>query len=191
LCIQKGLKKGELGMKKIIKTLLLLLVIKFSFAGDLPQLSAEMMSLVTAKVISIDQETRAVTLKLDNGEKLSFTAGKDVINLDQVKKGDIVTAEYRENIDINLTNDNDKLQSHAQIMTRVPKGSMPGATFLDVQELSLIIDSINKENNTFKLKFPNGEIRQFIAINPANLDKVKVGQTVLVKDTKTLTFSVN
>ena len=51
---------------------------------------------VTATVEKIDQKTREVTLKTDDGQEYTFVAGDAVQNLAQVKKGDVVTATYTE-----------------------------------------------------------------------------------------------
>src|SRR5829696_5407016 len=49
-----------------------------------------------ATVVKVDQATREVTLKLDDGQEASFMAGPDVKNLPQVKAGDVVHVKYSE-----------------------------------------------------------------------------------------------
>lgn len=51
---------------------------------------------VTATVVKVDQKTREVTLKGEDGEEFSFVASADVKNLAQMKPGDVVTATYAE-----------------------------------------------------------------------------------------------
>ena len=53
-------------------------------------------STVTATVTQIDQKTRQVTLKADDGKEYSFVAGDAVKNLAQMKAVDKVTATYTE-----------------------------------------------------------------------------------------------
>jgi len=45
---------------------------------------------VTATVVKVDQKTREVTLKGEDGEEFSFVASEDVKNLAQVKPGDVL-----------------------------------------------------------------------------------------------------
>ena len=52
--------------------------------------------LATAVVTSVNQTTREVTVKTDDGRDLGFIAGPDVKNLAQVKPGDVLTATYSE-----------------------------------------------------------------------------------------------
>jgi len=51
---------------------------------------------ITAKVAKIDQQTREVTLKADDGREFSFVASEDVKNLPQVEVGDVVHVAYAE-----------------------------------------------------------------------------------------------
>ena len=53
---------------------------------------------VTATVVKVNQKTREVTVKMEDGKEFSFVAGDHVKNLAQVKKGDIITAVYTEAI---------------------------------------------------------------------------------------------
>ena len=50
----------------------------------------------TAIVTAIDQKTREVTLKKDDGTEVTFVASEDVKNLAQVKPGDVLHVVYGE-----------------------------------------------------------------------------------------------
>ena len=51
---------------------------------------------VTATVTKVDQKTREVTVRTDDGQERSFVASDDVKNLAQLKPGDMITATYAE-----------------------------------------------------------------------------------------------
>ena len=53
---------------------------------------------VTATVLKVDQKTREVTLKKQDGTEYSFVAGDAVKNLAQVNVGDVIVATYTEAI---------------------------------------------------------------------------------------------
>jgi len=53
---------------------------------------------VKATVLSVNQKTREVTVKMEDSQEHSFIAGDHVKNLAQVKKGDIITAVYTEEL---------------------------------------------------------------------------------------------
>src|SRR4029078_10264367 len=66
------------------------------FAQTAARLTAEKAALVsvTAKIESIDQTTREVTLKGPLGNVVAFTVDKRVTRLSEFKVGDNVTADY-------------------------------------------------------------------------------------------------
>src|SRR4051812_32347407 len=53
---------------------------------------------VTAKVKSVDQKTRHVTLIGSTGDEFTFTADKEIKNLPQLKAGDELTATLVESL---------------------------------------------------------------------------------------------
>ena len=57
---------------------------------------------VTATVLKVDQKTREVTVRKQDGTEYSFVAGDAVKNLAQVKKGDVVTTEYVQAVALEL-----------------------------------------------------------------------------------------
>jgi hypothetical protein len=69
-----------------------------AFAADAPKKGSAVLSSVdaTATVMKIAHKTREVTLKAGDGREATFVVDTAVKNLDQVKKGDVVTATYTE-----------------------------------------------------------------------------------------------
>ena len=53
-----------------------------------------------------------------------------------------------------------------------------------------MVEDINLENNTFKLKNVAGEINEFLARNPENLKKSKVGDSVIITTTEAVAIEV-
>src|SRR4029450_12916135 len=56
----------------------------------------------SAVVEAIDQKSRTVTLKRDDGERIRFRVSDEVKNLAQVKKGDHVTVSFYESVALEL-----------------------------------------------------------------------------------------
>ena len=67
-----------------------------------PSFFASQTMTITAVVEAIDHETRVVTLRKPQGDTVTFTAGEEARNLDQVAVGDIVNAEYEEILSIEV-----------------------------------------------------------------------------------------
>ena len=161
-------------------------------AAEKPSLHTSQTATVTAVVEAIDHETREVTLKGPEGDTMSFVAGDDVRNLDQVNVGDTVVAQYQQSLDIEVF-PNDGSAPGAGEMTvagRAEKGEMPGAAIVNTEVVTATVEEINLENNTFKLKGPSGEVQEYVARNPENLKKAEVGDLVVITYTQAVALSV-
>ena len=53
---------------------------------------------VTATIKAIDQATRSITLRSENGDEDTFTVGPDVTRFNQLKAGDTIKATYYESL---------------------------------------------------------------------------------------------
>lgn len=146
-----------------------------------PSFSASQTMMTSAVVESIDHETRVVALRRVDGEEIVFTAGEEVRNLEQVAVGDTLVAEYVETIDIAVFA-NDGMEASAataEAMVRAEEGEMPGFAAMDTTVMTATVEEINIENNTFKLKQADGTIQEYVARNPDNLKRAKVGDLVV------------
>jgi len=176
-------------MKNILLPLItaFLFVSTASFAGeddamlDRPSFSASQTVTTSAVVTAINKETRVVTLQQNDGEEITFTAGAEVRNLDQVSVGDILIAEYVETISIEvMANEGmEAAAAGAAAMARAEEGEMPGFAAMDATVVTATVEEINLEKNTFKLKEADGTINEYAARNPDNLRRAKVGDLVV------------
>ena len=165
---------------------------KATTAQDKPALAASMSTMVTAKVEAINHETRAVTLKQNDGTSIDFIAGEEARNLDQVSVGDNVTAEYIESVSIQVMASDDPQAGQVEVIAagRSEKGEMPGAAVVETQVEVSTVEAINIEANTFKLKSADGSIKEYTARNPENLKKSAVGDIVVTTYTQAMAISV-
>jgi len=161
-------------------------------AVEKPSLHTSQTATMSAVVEAIDHETREVTLKGPEGNTMTFVAGDEVRNLDQVSVGDTVVAQYEQSLDIEVF-PNDGSAPGAGEMTvagRAEKGEMPGAAIVNSQVVTATVEEINLENNTFKLKGPSGEVQEYVARDPENLKKAEVGDMVVISYTEAVALSV-
>lgn len=147
---------------------------------------------MTAQVEAINHETREVTLRGPQGNTVSLIVGEEARNLGQVQVGDLVNAEYVQSLSIEVMA-GDGSEPGAGGLTaaaRAPEGDMPGAVVMDTQVVTASVEEIDLENNTFKLKFPDGAVQQFTARDPENLKRADVGDMVIITTTEALALSV-
>ncbi len=161
-------------------------------ATDKPSMSTSQTIVLTAVVEAINHETREVTLRGPEGGTVSFVASEDARNLGQVKVGDIVMAEYVQSMTIEVfANDGTEPGAGELVVAgRSEEGEMPALTAIDALVVTATVEEINIEANTFKLKGPAGEIKEYEARNPENLKKAEVGDLVVITYTEAVAISV-
>ena len=157
-----------------------------------PSMSTSRTMTVSAVVEAIDHETRVVTVRKADGEEITFTASEDARNLDQVAVGDILHAEYVESLSIEvMANEGFEPDAvGAQAMARTKEGQMPGVAAMEQAVITAVVEEINLENNTFKLREPDGSINEYVARVPENLKRAKVGDLVVITVTNTVAIVV-
>ncbi len=184
--------------KTLILLATLLLVASTSWAGekapvaDKPSMSTSETIILTAMVEAINHETREVTLRGPEGNSASFVASEEARNLDQVQVGDIVMAEYVQSMSIEVFANDGMEPGAGEIAAagRSEKGEMPGMAAIDTVVVTATVEEINIEANTFKLKGPSGEIKEYEARNPENLKKAEVGDLVVITYTEAVAITV-
>ena len=147
---------------------------------------------VTAKVTSIDQKTRKVTVKTDDGKKYSFIAGDNVKNLAQVKKGDIITAAYTEAIAYQVRKHNK--QTGVEVTDAVaaaPAGAKPAGAVVQQTTVAVTITAIDPAIPTVTFKGPQGNTKTIKVKDPQKLEGVKVGDVVDITYTEALAVKVD
>jgi hypothetical protein len=157
-----------------------------------PSMYASQTAIVTAVVEAIDHETRVVSVRKNDGQVLTFTASDEARNLGQVSVGDVLTAEYQETISIQvMANEGHEPQAALMDATaRTEEGEMPGFAAMDATVITATVEEINIEANTFKLKGPDGTINEYVARNPENLKRSKVGDLVVITITEAVAIVV-
>lgn len=135
----------------------------------------------TATVDAIDQASRAITLRSENGNVATFTAGPEIRNLAQLKRGDRITATITERITVTVQNESlpRSASEIAAIKTAQP-GVKPGAIIAEGYRLVATVKAIDTANRTADLQFVNDEIETFMVRPDVDLSKYKPGDTVII-----------
>jgi hypothetical protein len=146
----------------------------------------------SATVEAINQKTRMVTLKGADGKSTTIQVDDSVQNLAQVKKGDRVVATYYESLAYNVMREGDAKRgvTVAGAAGSAEPGEMPAGVGARAITVTAKIKAIDKKHETVTLKGPRGNLKTVKVKNPANLDKVKVGDMVQITYTEALAISV-
>jgi hypothetical protein len=147
---------------------------------------------VTAKVISVDQKTREVTVKTDDGKMYSFIAGDYVVNLPQVKKGDIITAVYTEAIAYQVRkHDKQTGVTVTDAAASAKPGEKPAGAVMEQTTVAVTITAIDTTVPSVTFKGPDGEVKTIKIKDPQKLNGVKVGNVVDITYTEAIAMKVD
>ena len=157
-----------------------------------PSRSESITMTAEATVVAVNQETRQVTLRDAAGETFTFIASDEVRNLAQVEVGDMLAVEYMESIDIQVLDpgQGELGAASAAAAARAEPGEKPGGAAIAETVLVVEIVGINKENETVVLRDAEGITKTVKVRNPANLDKVVIGDKVMITYTESLAIVV-
>ncbi len=158
-------------------------------------LTVENTETLSATVVSIDQQTRIVTLKADNGATETVQVAPDVRNLAQVKAGDKIVVRYYEGLAAQIRKKGDPAPTDVQAAgaaARAPEGQKPAGVVGTTVNSLAIIESVDKKANTVTFTNENGT--HTVAVKKPEAQKfiagLKKGDQVDITYTQALAVSV-
>jgi hypothetical protein len=143
-------------------------------------------------VTAIDKAKRTFTLKDSKGKTHSFTAGPEMVNFDQMNKGDKVEATYAEemSISVNKSGAAPGMQEKSA-MVRAPKGAKPGVIVASSKEVTGVVTAIDQKARTVTLKGPKGKEATFpVKEGVEGFNNMAKGDNVVISYTEALSISV-
>lgn len=166
---------------------------KEAAAPKTPPIETSRLVTATATVEAVDVANRTVTLKGPN-RTVTITVGEDVKNLPQIKVGDSVDIVYYESLVAQIYKPGEKppvsgIQAK-QYREGAAPGQMPAGTAARSIQILETVQSIDKAKNIVVLKAPDGSLDAHQVKDPKNLDKVDVGDKVLISLTQAVAVSV-
>jgi hypothetical protein len=146
---------------------------------------------VTAKVAKIDQATREVTLRADDGREYSFVASEAVQNLPQVQVGDVVTIAYAEAFVYDVRKGGVAADGGTVIAGGAAEARQkPAGAIARETRVTVLITAIDPKAPSVTFKGPAGNTRTIKVRHPEKLQGVSVGDTVEITYTEALAIKV-
>ena len=157
-----------------------------------PSFSVSQATTVSATVEAIDHETRVVTVRKADDEAVTFTVSEEARNLGQVAIGDVLVVEHVTTFSVQvMANDGaEAMEGAMSAVARTDEGRVPGGFIIDAAVVTATVEDINIEANTFRLKFVDGAVYEYVAQNPENLKHSKVGDLVVLTTTESVAVLV-
>ena len=154
----------------------------------------EVLISVTATVQAVDVEKRELTLKGPLGNEVTLTVDKEVKRLGEVKVGDEVTARYYVSVAGELREPTAAEKENPLVITetmaRAPKGTAPAAGGLRIIRVVATVEGLTRPTRMVTLKGPRGNYMDVRARDVKRLEKLHLGDTIVVTFTEALAVSV-
>jgi hypothetical protein len=176
--------------------LLLMLTVPFAaraqegMSAAQPAFSAMVKETRKFTITAIDKASRVVTVKNAKGDTMSVECGPEVKNFAQLKVGDVVTAIYTESLTVHIEGAGEPEATSETMTGQAKPGEKPSASIAERSTVKAKITAIDKTKGTATLQTLSGEHFTVTADDKANLDKVKVGNAVVVTYTVAHAISV-
>jgi hypothetical protein len=150
---------------------LLAVVLTTSAAANSADKSITKSATVEAKatVVAVDQSTREVTLKGDDGKTFQVEAGPAVKHLDQVKPGDVVALSYTESLAFQVVPKGEKPQGMTASAERSAGSGQVGRTLTTYFK----IDAYNPDTHLLWGTTANGYTQSITVQDPKAQEKLK------------------
>ncbi len=148
---------------------------------------------VAGVVDAIDYKTRELTLDTPNHGKMTVVVSDEVKQFDKIKKGDSVAVTYHEGLlaEARTPTAEEQAQPYQEaIAGGVGGAGNPSASVGHQVKAVTTVVAIDKAKSEITFKGPRGKTETVRAEDPKNLDKVKVGDTVVFTYTEAFAISV-
>lgn len=143
-----------------------------------------------ATVEAVDLKARMVKLRSLEGRLFTVHVGKEAVNLPQVRVGDKVEIMYAQSLEVRMAEPGEVRNETGTIVGRAEPGAKPAGVGITETNITATILDLDKVNETATLKMADGTVAAVKVQNPANLDKVKVGDTIAIKYIEALEIKV-
>jgi ribosomal 50S subunit-recycling heat shock protein len=147
----------------------------------------------TATVQKVNLKTRHVTLKDSaDGKVFTIVAGKEVRNLPQVKRGDVVTITYHESVAYRVSKAGTAKPgaSASTDVSRAPLGDKPSGSVKNTVTVRTTIAAIDKAKSQVTLRDADGKMTVVKVKDPSKLDAVETGDVVDITYTEAIAVAV-
>ncbi|MFI5370179.1 MAG: hypothetical protein ACHQ52_01385 [Candidatus Eisenbacteria bacterium] len=155
-----------------------------------PYLQASQKISGEATVLAVNKSTRELTLRSADGDTTKIKCGPDIKNFAQIAKGDGVKVVYTESLMITVEPPGTAGTSTETSTAAAKPGEHPHGSVTQKTTVKASIAAIDKAAGTATLQMADGTQHVVTPRNPANLDKVKVGDMVVITYTEGLAASV-
>jgi Cu/Ag efflux protein CusF len=150
----KSIVRSATTLVLLATTLFLPLAVSAADPSGKPGVMAEDTAVAVATVVAVDEKTRNITLKGPEGDKWTFTAGPEVRNFAQIKRGDRVIVTYYEGFALALgpKGSGAKEKASAVEVARAKPGEKPAMSITETTVAVGVVKAVDHKNRKVTLQ---------------------------------------
>ncbi len=145
----------------------------------------------TVTVEAIEQSTRTMTVKDDNGIYETLQAPPEMKRFSEIKVGDKITARYYENVVVRLKKPGEAAVDVDSAAVTRGEGKTPGGTAAAQRTITVTVTAIDPKTSSVTVKGPNGYVYTRRATDKKAFAQLKVGDQLDMTWTDALLLSVD
>lgn len=147
-------------------------------------------SRMTAKITKLDTDKRMVSLEMSNGRTRSFKVPED-FDMSRLKVGDTITATVAESMAVHIEKQGPRPSAGEMTTVRLsPRGMESKMMVVNTMRMTGKIDSMDAARHTVTIMGPMGKSRMFKVGPNVKMDKLKVGDDIVVRYTEALAIDM-
>jgi hypothetical protein len=148
----------------------------------------------TGTITDIDYPNREMTLKGPQGQLETFVVDKQVQRFNEAKVGDKVSMDYYLGCNAEVRNPTAEEQQNPLVVLdtagRAGPGAAPAAHEMRQIRAVVTIVGLDRSAQTVTVKGPRGKYFVARVADPSRLDKVRIGETILMTFTEATVISL-
>ena len=132
----------------------------------------------TATVKAIDQATRSITLRMENGDEETFTASPEVTRFNQLKAGDTIKATYYESVVFEVRKPGAAATAPAAAIAGGRMKDRPGGALGVQQTTTVTVKAVDMNVPSITVVTAEGRTLTRKVAEKKNLEGVKAGDQI-------------
>lgn len=145
----------------------------------------------SATVLSINQQSRRVGLRMEDGKQRTVKIGKEAVNFDQIRVNDRVDLAIAEEYIIALGDGVPSSAARAAVVELAPVGAKPGGVAVDTAQVVAKVRSVDPATRAVVLELPDGSTETATAGGQVDLSQVTPGKSVTLQHTIAMVLAVS
>ena len=168
------------------------MTIKRGESDGTPTLVATRIVTAQVRIDAIDYDTRGIVLTGSDGNQDIYTVGPEVVNFNQLHKGDLINARFTEKMAISIRKSSEEPEAVSVSAVALPQaGEKPGMVATRTGKIVATVTAINHDARTVSITGPQGNTLTFnVSKEAKGFENVQAGDTVLVQYEEAVEISV-